>query len=272
MFFITAEDVAMLILLFIAIAGFLCYITARFMRWVGAAEHVVLPTIIGAGLSFLVMFIGIRTDWYYATHSSFIIALIGSVGANLLISHVIAPKLDDAVGGALEKASENAEIRAVEKALYSSEREERLETVSSRFAMSHMYKYTVSADAEDVFESVLYKLQSSDFFESYPDIDIEPSFAGESMLIALPIPRGSIEICVSELKSDARKGAEIRFYLCDGFDGSGLDFKVAEIALIRRSIATLMDDLRIIVVSTFHELESSIYSASIEVIARSVER
>ncbi|MCL2408139.1 MAG: hypothetical protein FWC96_00780 [Oscillospiraceae bacterium] len=107
MFFITAEDLAYMILIGIAILGFICYIVARFMRWLGIGDYIVAPTAIGAVLGVVAAFSG-----------SPIVMLIAGIGgaiiSNLIFTHAIANR---AVGGRgkVERSIQDKFDRAIDK-------------------------------------------------------------------------------------------------------------------------------------------------------------
>jgi len=263
--FITVEDLAYMLLLAFALIGFLCYIIARFMRWLGAGDHVVLPTIIGAGLSIIAAFSG-----------SFVLALvvgiIGSIISNLLITHKIAPKvdekiimpLDDKIGGALENASAKSDERAYQKILHSPDKEERVKLMASRFVWTHNFRYIADIAVEQGYNEILQRIEAAGFKNRYPDMTIQPTIVPGQFVITLFVPRGSIGICLLQSDTEPPNGiTEIWFGVNNGYDFTGLELKIKQLSEIRKQLSTMLDDLRGIVADVLKESNAVTHSATL---------
>jgi len=84
--FYTAEDIAIIIIIFCVITGAISYGIAKIMRWIGVTRHVVIPAATGAVFTFFVNIIGIRTDSYAASLISLFVGVISSIIVNVLLS------------------------------------------------------------------------------------------------------------------------------------------------------------------------------------------
>jgi len=265
MFIITAEDLAMLIVVSFIFMGFLCYLVARFMRWLGIVDYIVAPTAIGAVLCVIAAFAG-------SPVLTLVVGIGGSIISNLILTHVISRKadkpiassLDDKIGGALENASAKSDERAYQKILHSTDSEERVKLMASRFVWTHYYHYVSNIEVEQGYNEILRRVEDSSFKNRYPDMKIQPTIVPGQFVITLFIPRGSIGICLLQSEKDATKGSsEIWFGVNNNYDFTGLDIKVKQLSVIRRQISDILDDLREVVVDVLKASNSVTHSAAL---------
>ena len=155
------------IYLMLLVIVILDFVIAWFMNLFNWGEAKILSPIMGTAVGYLIF-------WITPTSmAGVIVGAIFTIISNLVLTHVVYPKLGDKLDKHVEKTTRTHNDNEFNRILFSPDTEERVKYLYRHMQFKKFYCFSFSADLGIVFKNVKEAIDNSDLLSNYPGVKIK---------------------------------------------------------------------------------------------------
>ena len=152
-----------MIYLMLMITLILDFAVARIMHYIGIGESKVLSPIIGTAVGWLIFWMAPKSM------AGVICGIVITIVGNLILTHLVYPKLGDKVDKHVEKSTKTHNDNEFDKILFSADPEERVKYLYRHMQFKKFYCFSFSADSAIIFKNAKEVIENSDLLNIYPE-------------------------------------------------------------------------------------------------------